>query len=671
MAKNDRLLLDGIIDDRVNIRLPSEKRDEAFEYLAFEQILKDFDLSFDEIIHGSIDGRGDGGIDGFFIMVNGHLLQDPESFVWPRTSSELRLVLITCKHHDTFKQATLDSLIATLTEVLDFAIEDVALTGAYSEPLLRMRNNLKFSYRKLSPRLSSFVATVYYASRGDTVEIGDEVRARGRQIATLVEESFGSCRAEFSFVGSTELVELCRKIPNYTLELPFVEALAKGERYVVLVRLSDYFGFVSDNGRLRRYLFESNVRGFMGLNRVNEDIKGTLDNKDSPDFWWLNNGVTILATSAAITGKSIQADDIQIVNGLQTTESIFRHFSQRASATDDRCVLVKVIVTNDEAVRDAIIRATNNQTDVELASLHATDKIQRDIEDMLLRHGLFYERRKNFYANQGHTPAELVTPLYAAAAYVALILRAPQTAASLRSKFMRSPSSYESVFDAATPLEVWPKIVHILKRVDAHLETLRPQAKVTDRFLKGWRYMTAFLLLSKHFGRFSYTPNDVVGFDISVVTASEVERIWHELNQHVTTSTRMGGWTSFRNVVIACEAAAMMYGIKEVKSISAWPPVTASLTRQNDQAKPLTEEFIANVRALLPTQPWKPGIHKKISKQLRCETSVYFAAVERLIEEGHFLRQRDGVLYDIDGNVVSFDSDRVDPNTLELRSARS
>lgn len=669
MAKNDRLLLDGIIDDRVSLRLPSEKRDEAFEYLAFEQILKDYDLSSEEILHGSVDGRQDGGVDGFFILVNGHLLQDPEAFVWPRSNSELRVALITCKHHDTFKQATLDTLIATLTELLDFSLEDSSLTGAYSEVLLKMRSNLKFAYRKLSPRLGSFSVDVHYASRGDTSDMGEEVKARGRQIESLIEECFGSCRAKFTFVGSTELVELHRRIPNYTLELPFVEALAKGERYVVLARISDYFRFISDQGKLRRYLFDSNVRDFMGLNRVNEDIKATLESSDPPDFWWLNNGVTILATSAAITGKSIQASDIQIVNGLQTTESIFRHFVDTDSPSDDRCVLVKVIVTKDETIRDAIIRATNNQTDVELASLHATDKIQRDIEDVMLRHGLFYERRKNFYANQGHAPADLVSPLYAAAGFVALILKAPSTAASLRSKFMRTPSSYESVFDPGTPLDAWPKIVRILKRVDAELETLRPQAKVTDKFLKGWRYITALLLLAQHFGRFTYTPRDVAGFDLASITKAEVERVWRELGQMASTNTRMGGWTSFRNTLAACEHWAHKYGVSDVKSLSVWPPVTAPSKTHPGPAKPITDEFVASVKALLPAQPWKPGLHRRVASQLNCGTSEYFAAVERLIEEGAYLRQRDGVLYDTDGNVVSFDPDRVDPDTLELRDS--
>lgn len=668
MAKNDRLLLDGIIDDRISLRLPSEKRDEAFEHLAFEQILKDYDLSTDEILEGTIDGRGDGGIDGFFVLINGHLLQDPESFHWPRTNSELKLILVTAKHHDTFRQATLDSLIATITELLDFGVDDNVLAGAYSEALLRMRNNLMFAYRKLSPRLSSFSASIYYASRGDASELGEEVKSRGRQVVSIFEECFGSCKADFSFVGATELIELHRKIRNYTLELPFVEALAKGERYVILARLSDYFKFVTDGTNLRRYLFESNVRDFMGLNRVNEDIKATLEDPDSVDFWWLNNGITILATSAAITGKSIQASDIQIVNGLQTTESIYRHFISNTVVTDDRCVLVKVIVTQDDKVRDAIIRATNNQTNVELSSLHATDKIQRDIEDILLRHGLYYERRKNFYANQGHPPTEIVTPLAAAAGYVALALKLPHKATTLRSKFMRNPNSYETIFNGSEPLEVWAKIIHILNRVDLELEILRPKSTATDKFLKGLRYITAFCLVSKHFGTFAYAPVNLANIDPSIVTTTEVEAIWQILTRISSPYARYGGWSSTQNMLKACKELSRTYGIKNFNAL----PVNRSFNdywqQKRRPIKEITQVFIDQVRSLLPKQPWKPGVHRAICKELNCDNAEYFAAVERLFEDGVFLRQRDGVLFDAEGNVVSFDPERVDPNSLELRT---
>lgn len=133
MARNDTILLDGIIDDRLAENIPSNRRDEAFEYLAFEQILKAADLSREEIESGNIDGENDGGIDGFFLFVNGHLLSEPETFVWPKTGSELELWVITCKHHETFKQAPLDKLVASLSELLDFGLDSNEFKGSYSD----------------------------------------------------------------------------------------------------------------------------------------------------------------------------------------------------------------------------------------------------------------------------------------------------------------------------------------------------------------------------------------------------------------------------------------------------------------------------------------------------------------------------------------------------------
>jgi hypothetical protein len=673
MAKNDRILIDGIIDDRIALKLPSDKRDEAFEYLAFEQILKDFDLSQDEILLGSIDGRGDGGIDGFYVLVNGHLLQDPESFTWPRIGSDLRVVLISCKHADTFRQATLDAIIATLTEVLDFGIADQDLKGAYSDSLLRMRANLRFAYRKLSPRLSSFSIAVVYASRGDAVTIGTEVRARAEHLKRVIKDCFGSSKVGVGFLGCSELVELHRKIQNYTLELPFVEALAKGERYVILCRLSDYFNFISDDGHLRRYLFESNVRDFMGLNRVNEEIRTTLEDSQSPDFWWLNNGVTIVATSASIIGKSIQASDVQIVNGLQTTESIFRHFNESGHKVDERCLLVKVIVTQDDAVRDSIIRATNNQTDVELASLHATDKIQRDIEDVLLRNGLFYERRKNHYANQGLSPRQIVSPLYMAAGYVALVLKIPHRAAKLRSKFMRSNESYDTVFSRDASLDIWPKIGHLLKRIDVELERLRPKGKGTERFLKEWRYMVALLAVARATGRYSFTASDLLALDLSKIDANAVDGIWTELRQFASKLRLVGGWTSHASVIRACQSFAATHEIADLESLTRQASKGHALEGISRPVAPephVSDEFIQRVRALLPPQPWKPGLHKQVAAQLGCTQSEYFVAVTRLIDDGIVHQQRDGVVYDADGNVVAFDPDRVDPATLTLLSEK-
>ncbi|MCF7963908.1 MAG: AIPR family protein [Methylobacter tundripaludum] len=674
MAKNDRILLDGIIDDRVEIKLPSSRRDEAFEYLAFEQILKDYDLSKEEIVSGSVDGRNDGGIDGFFILVNGHLLIDPESFSWPRSGSQLEVWIITCKHHDTFKQATLDNLVASISELFDLGLASSELNGDYSDLILKCRENLKLAYRKLSPRMNSFSLNFSYASRGDTSDIGESVKSRAEQVIAIAKESFGSCSALFTFHGCSELVELHRQMPNFSLELPFHEVLSSGERYVLLANLKDYYSFISNEGKLRRYLFDSNVRDFMGLNRVNEDIRLTLADDDSPDFWWLNNGITILATSARIIGESIQLQDIQIVNGLQTTESIYRYFESGGQDSNNRSVLVKIIVSNEDSVRDSIIRSTNNQTNVEIASLHATDKIQRDIEDVLQRSGFYYDRRKNYYQNLGYHPSRIVTPLYLASGFVSLILKSPHKATSLRSRFMRSDESYNIVFSEKTPIGVWPKIALILKATDDALEKLRPtESSFNEQFLKKWRQITSFLVISKLLKKFDFTATELAGIDDESFTTEEIELVLDFIVTTIPDELRRVDWKRKSLFTELCRKAAELFSIANIGVVEnsnkfQFGIFNKSLATNLAPRSTVDMKLALKINNLLPPQPWKPGVDKIVIKELKCTNREYALAINMLIDEGLRNHQKDGVVYDVEGNVICFDKDRVDPISLELLS---
>lgn len=669
MAKNDVILLDGIIDDRIEIKLPSDRRDEAFEYLAFEQILKDYDLSSDEILHGSVDGRNDGGIDGFFILVNGHMLIDVESFTWPRSGAQLEIWIITCKHHDTFKQAALDNLAASISELFDFSVDNENLKSDYSDDILLCRENFKFAYRKLSSKMNNFTINFSYASRGDTNNIGESIISRSKQIESISKDSFGNINVFFNFHGCTELVDLCRKIPNFSLELPVSEVLTSGERYILLANLVDYYNFVTDDNKLRRYLFDSNVRDFMGLNRVNEDIKSTLEDKDSPDFWWLNNGVTILATSASLIGKTIQLNDIQIVNGLQTTESIYRYFKSGNNIPDNRSVLIKVIVSQDDNVRDTIIRATNNQTDVEISSLHATDKIQRDIEDVLARHDFHYERRKNYYVNLGHSQNTIITPLYLASGYVNLILKSPYKASMLKSRFMRSVESYDMIFSNTIPLLVWPKIALILKTTDEALEKLRPIKKGTnEKFLKRWRHITSIITISRLLNKFDFKANDLIKMDINNITEEEIKKTFVFMNETVPYLLDKNPSDIKKFYFTLCEEATAKFHIQNINILEKVNQFQENGPSKNKKVE-VSIELVSQINDLLPKQPWKPGIHRNIIKEVKCTNNEYFSAVNKLIEDGLRNKQVNGVVYDQDGNVISFDEDRVDINTLKLKNS--
>jgi hypothetical protein len=125
------------------------------------------------------------------------------------------------------------------------------------------------------------------------------------------------------------------------------------------------------------------------------------------EFWWLNNGVTIICSKSSIVGKTYVLDDVQIVNGLQTSHTIFRALKTLPDTHPafDRSVLVRILSTTDSHTRDHVIRATNRQTSVPVASLRATDDVQRQIEAYFEPQGWYYDRRKNYYSNIGKTPA--------------------------------------------------------------------------------------------------------------------------------------------------------------------------------------------------------------------------------------------------------------------------
>ena len=95
------------------------------------KFLKDYAFTKEQILSGSVDGRNDGGIDEFFVLVNGHLAERIPEDYWPKSNAELEVYIITCKHDDSFKQAPITTMIPSLIELLDFTIPSANLTTSY------------------------------------------------------------------------------------------------------------------------------------------------------------------------------------------------------------------------------------------------------------------------------------------------------------------------------------------------------------------------------------------------------------------------------------------------------------------------------------------------------------------------------------------------------------
>ena len=83
MSKNDLQLLDQFLAERVTLA-PEWTEGEYFELFAARQVLRNMALDNEELESGlvgdSTDSKGkgsDGGIDGFYVIVNGKLIRNP------------------------------------------------------------------------------------------------------------------------------------------------------------------------------------------------------------------------------------------------------------------------------------------------------------------------------------------------------------------------------------------------------------------------------------------------------------------------------------------------------------------------------------------------------------------------------------------------------------------
>src|SRR6266540_173102 len=74
MSANDRILLDAILSQKHKEVAPDISPASYFEIFTAEQILKDFDMSYEEIENGVVGDGGDGGIDSVYLFVNGDIV---------------------------------------------------------------------------------------------------------------------------------------------------------------------------------------------------------------------------------------------------------------------------------------------------------------------------------------------------------------------------------------------------------------------------------------------------------------------------------------------------------------------------------------------------------------------------------------------------------------------
>ncbi|MCZ8317830.1 MAG: AIPR family protein [Lysobacteraceae bacterium] len=159
-------------------------------------------------------------------------------------------------------------------------------------------------------------------------------------------------------------------------------------------------------------LFATNLRQFLGGNTVNDDIVKTLKTKPE-DFWYLNNGITAIASQVGkkpIGGNHsdsgiFECSGFNVVNGAQTVGSIHAANAVAPDQVAKAKVSVRIISTakNPTEFGTEVTRCTNTQNAIAKRDFVALDPEQERIRQELHFDGVEYAYKSG--ATPGPSPA--------------------------------------------------------------------------------------------------------------------------------------------------------------------------------------------------------------------------------------------------------------------------
>ncbi|SCG53788.1 AIPR protein [Micromonospora echinaurantiaca] len=233
------------------------------------------------------------------------------------------------------------------------------------------------------------------------------------------------------------------------------------------------------------HLFRKNIRESLGVTQVNADIARSL-HEEPYEFWYRNNGVTILCDGLRLTPKSrsspygtatIEATDVSVVNGAQTVAAIAAAVKDGGDAVLDALVGVRLIESADETTSAQITKATNTQNHIERRDFVALDEVQLAIrEEFSLTLGLTYTIRRSEFEpspESGCTVREAAIALACAHADPRLAQRVRNNEDLLWEEGPQG--AYARVFGERPPaIQIW-RSVQLLRRVRDSLHAMQSE----------------------------------------------------------------------------------------------------------------------------------------------------------------------------------------------------
>ena len=538
MSKNAQILLESLIEQEFQNNDNYSSISDYFEFFSASQILKNQGLSDDEVDNGIVGKGLDGGCDSIYLFLNNLLITpDVVEHISAPKDSILEMIIIQSKKTTSFGEDAVMKWKTISGNLLDLSKTTTDFMTRYNADVLEAFTTFRDTYTRLITSRVKLKFKFYYATLAS--ELHPNVIQQAEELKDTIKGLFPNAVVEVIFVDSDALFDMYNAVIENRVNLKFADIpiSPNQKNYIALVDLKSYFNFiVNDEGDVKKSFFDSNVRDYQGKNNVNSSISETLHRADDNDFWWLNNGVTVLASEATlVNNRELQIVNPEIVNGLQTSMEIYNYFSENREAleSEKRSILLRIIVPDNEESRDQIIFATNNQTNIPKATLRVTDPIHLQIEMYFKSRGLFYDRRKNYYKNQGRKPAEIVGVSFLAQCLITIFLKKPDYARARPSTLLNDEKTYNELYEKNNDLEVFYRVALLGKKIQRNV---RSGSDYSSAEKSDILYYVLYAVIADVLGKKNITPADIKNLDIDSITDTLIEdirnRVYEIYKQH-------------------------------------------------------------------------------------------------------------------------------------------
>ncbi len=414
--------------------------DARFEHLTgFLCLRRHYSRGFatDDIVVG--DGGSDSSVDTIAILINGALVTDVdqiEEMLEQNGDLDVKFVFVQASTSASFDGAKIGNIAFGVKDFFEDKpklVRNQDVTDVAEIAAAIYQKSTKF---KRNP--SCYVYYVSTASRHDDAELNARRSAAEADIAST--GFFGEVK--FLLFGSSDIQRLYRQTKNAIsrefvfrekTEIPKIEGVHAA--WLGYLPAADLVGVIGDEAgdNVLGSIFDDNVRDWQGYNKVNDQIKATLESDDKrARFILMNNGVTIITRILKQNASKFYIEDFQVVNGCQTSNVIF---DQREMLQKNPTVAVplRLIWTEDDNVIESVVYGTNSQTQLNPEQLQASRTFSKKLEQYFSTfkeegQQIYYERRDGQYDRAGVPKNQVMPPKVVIRAYAAMFLNEPHTA---------------------------------------------------------------------------------------------------------------------------------------------------------------------------------------------------------------------------------------------------